>query len=96
MIMRIFSLLHGLIFLFLFSTFAQTVIAADGYLGMSMPGSWRPFADNSPWNTPIPSNAVTHPDSGAIINTVLYSLSISGGGKSSSLFYEVVSSYARS
>lgn len=80
MIKRTFSSLCGFIFLLLFGTFAQTAIATDGYLGMSMPGSWRPFADNSPWNTPIPSNANVHPDSGSIINTVLYSLSISGGG----------------
>ena len=30
---------------------------ADGLLGNSLPGSWRPFADDSPWNTPIPAAA---------------------------------------
>lgn len=70
----------------LFSAFAQISIAQQapdsdaGYMGMSIAGWWRPFADNSPWNTPIPSTAVSDPDSGSIINTVLASLRISGGG----------------
>jgi len=29
----------------------------NGLLGQSLPGSWRPFADDSPWNTPIPADA---------------------------------------
>lgn len=28
-----------------------------GLLGQSLPGSWRPFAADSPWNTPIPADA---------------------------------------
>ena len=36
-------------------------------LGNSLPGTWRPFSDDSPWNTPIPSNAPTHSNSAQII-----------------------------
>jgi PKD repeat protein len=36
-------------------------------IGMSLPGTWRPFRPDSPWNTPIPTEAQTHPDSDAII-----------------------------
>lgn len=42
----------------------------DGILGISLPGSWRPFNDRSPWNTPIPLGAKTHPDSQVIINAI--------------------------
>jgi hypothetical protein len=38
-----------------------------GVIGNSLPGSWRPFSDDSPWNTPIEENARTHPDSEKII-----------------------------
>jgi chitodextrinase len=41
-----------------------------GYLGISMPGAWRPFNAASPWNTPIPLNAPTHVDSDVIMGTV--------------------------
>jgi hypothetical protein len=37
-------------------------------IGNSLPGDWRPFSINSPWNTPIPENASTHPLSSIIIN----------------------------
>jgi hypothetical protein len=40
-------------------------------IGQSLPGSWRPFSDDSPWNTPIPVTASTHPDSDAIIATAV-------------------------
>ena len=40
-------------------------------IGNSLPGSWRPFSDKSPWNTPIPDNAPRHPDSKEIINFAL-------------------------
>lgn len=36
-------------------------------IGNSLPGKWRPFSDSSPWNTPISTNALTHPDSDRII-----------------------------
>lgn len=35
--------------------------------GQSLPGSWRPFNDDSPWNTSIGSDARVHPMSEAII-----------------------------
>lgn len=38
-----------------------------GILGNSLPGGWRPFADDSPWNTPIPADAATHPSSDLVI-----------------------------
>lgn len=41
-----------------------------GIFGNSLPGSWRPFSDASPWNTPIPADAPTHPDSGIIMTLV--------------------------
>ena len=40
-------------------------------IGNSLPGTWRPFSRNSPWNTPIAANAKTHPDSAKIMATVL-------------------------
>jgi len=40
-------------------------------IGNSLPGTWRPFSGNSPWNTPIAANAKTHPDSDKIMATVL-------------------------
>jgi hypothetical protein len=30
--------------------------------------AWRPFSDDSPWNTPIPANVATDPDSTALID----------------------------
>lgn len=36
--------------------------------GQSLPGTWRPFADNSPWNTPITPDASIHTMSAAIVN----------------------------
>jgi hypothetical protein len=40
-------------------------------IGNSLPGTWRPFSDDSPWNTPIPPDAVGHPDSDGIMATVV-------------------------
>lgn len=37
-------------------------------LGNSLPGTWRPFLRNSPWNTPIAPDAATHPDSALILD----------------------------
>ncbi len=39
-------------------------------LGNSLPGTWRPFSADSPWNTPIPDNTATHPDSAQIMSLV--------------------------
>lgn len=41
--------------------------AQDGVIGNSLPGTWRPFSADSPWNTPIPSAAAVHPDSASIM-----------------------------
>ncbi len=41
-----------------------------GIIGNSLPGTWRPFSKDSPWNTPIPTNAKVHPDSSLIMQTV--------------------------
>ena len=35
--------------------------------GQRLPGTWRPFSDDSPWNTPIPAGARVHELSDAII-----------------------------
>jgi hypothetical protein len=42
----------------------------EAVLGNSLPGTWRPFATNSPWNTPIPEDAQSHPKSARIISFV--------------------------
>jgi len=39
-----------------------------GVIGNSLPGNWRPFSSDSPWNCPISRDAVKHPDSDGIIN----------------------------
>lgn len=39
----------------------------QGIIGHSLPGSYRPFSDDSPWNRPIPATVPTHPDSQKII-----------------------------
>jgi hypothetical protein len=38
--------------------------------GNTLPGDWRPFSDDSPWNTPIPADAVPHPDSALVLRTL--------------------------
>jgi hypothetical protein len=38
-----------------------------GVIGNSLPGTWRPFRSDSPWNTPIPSLSPVHPDSATIV-----------------------------
>ena len=45
--------------------------SAEMVLGNSLPGTWRPFSDDSPWNTPIPDNAATHPNSDAFIELAI-------------------------
>ncbi|MEO5361005.1 MAG: hypothetical protein H7843_11260 [Nitrospirota bacterium] len=37
----------------------------------SLPGDWRPFSDDSPWNRPIPADAKTHPNSEIIMKTIV-------------------------
>ncbi len=64
-------LLQCLLFL-IFSAFAQTTFASDGYLGMGLDGNWRPFADNSFWNMPLTTVPVReHPYSSQIMNTIM-------------------------
>jgi hypothetical protein len=40
-------------------------------LGNSLPATWRPFLAESPWNSPIESNAQKHPDSDVIMAHML-------------------------
>ena len=39
-------------------------------IGINLPGTWRPFGDDSPWNTPIKSNPAIHPKSDIIIQRI--------------------------
>jgi hypothetical protein len=63
----------------LFCTVAQICIAQEepdvngipGYLGMSMKGNWRPYNNNSPWNTIIPAGVEDHVQSPAIIDDMI-------------------------
>ena len=45
--------------------------STSGIIGGSLPGTWRPFSDDSPWNQPIPANATVHPDNDRIMETVV-------------------------
>lgn len=47
--------------------FPADTSGADGYIGVGFPGGWRPFSDDSPWNTPIGANPVIDRNSGTII-----------------------------
>lgn len=42
-----------------------------GIIGGSLPGTWRPFSDDSPWNQPIPANATVHPENDQIMSTMV-------------------------
>lgn len=44
--------------------------SGKAYLGMSLPASWRPFSDDSPWNAPIGENPELDPNSGTIIDFI--------------------------
>ncbi len=44
--------------------------ADQGLIGSSLPGDWRPFSEDSPWNTPISEDAQAHPQSDAIVFTL--------------------------
>jgi hypothetical protein len=39
-------------------------------IGISLPGTWRPFSDDSPWNIPIKMNPVVHPGSEIIMQRI--------------------------
>lgn len=43
------------------------IMNAEGVLGNSLPGTWRPFSAESPWNKTISATAQKHPDSDQII-----------------------------
>lgn len=43
---------------------------SEGYLGTSLPADFRPFSDDSPWNTPIPSAAELEPNSAAMVQNI--------------------------
>jgi hypothetical protein len=45
---------------------------ADGGLAET-PAVWRPFSDDSPWNTPIPADVELEPDSAALIDDLAHS-----------------------
>jgi hypothetical protein len=45
--------------------------SSSGIIGGSLPGTWRPFSDDSPWNQPIPADATVHPDNDLIMATVV-------------------------
>jgi hypothetical protein len=44
--------------------------AGSAVVGNSMPGDWRPFSSDSPWNTPIAADVDTHPESDQIMATL--------------------------
>ncbi len=54
-------------------------------IGNRLPAGWRPFASDSVWNTPIPEDALTHPDSEQII-TFAEELALRGNLRFSSSF----------
>jgi hypothetical protein len=43
----------------------------DEIIGNSLPGTWRPFSDDSPWNSKIGPSPPIHTDNSAIMVTVL-------------------------
>ena len=45
--------------------------SSSGIIGGSLPGTWRPFSDDSPWNQPIPADARVHADNDLIMATVV-------------------------
>ena len=51
--------------------FFEDVSSSSGILGSSLPGTWRPFSDDSPWNQPISANATVHPENDQIMSTVV-------------------------
>ena len=51
--------------------FFEGDFSSVGIIGGSLPGTWRPFSDDSAWNTPIPANATVHQDNDQIMSTVV-------------------------
>ena len=45
--------------------------SSSDIIGGSLPGTWRPFSDDSPWNRPIPANASVRPENDQIMSTVV-------------------------
>jgi hypothetical protein len=45
--------------------------SSSDIIGNSLPGTWRPFSDDSPWNQPIPANATVHPENDQVMSTVV-------------------------
>jgi hypothetical protein len=43
----------------------------DAVIGFSLPGDWRPFSDDSPWNTPVGLKPVVHPKSDIIMQRII-------------------------
>jgi hypothetical protein len=43
----------------------------DALIGSSLPPTWRPFANDSPWNTKIDPSPTLHPDNTAIMGTIV-------------------------
>jgi hypothetical protein len=43
----------------------------DAVIGISLPGDWRPFSDDSPWNTPVGLKTVVHPKSDIIMQRII-------------------------
>ena len=52
-------------------TFYPGNYAAAGIIGNSLPGTWRPFSAQSPWNRAIDSRAQAHQDNGLIMQTLV-------------------------
>lgn len=44
--------------------------AQKGIIGQSLPATWRPFSENSPWNTPIPKGVKQHVFSDKIVTSI--------------------------
>lgn len=73
------ALLSLLCVLFVGVAFCQPLDKHDFYpgdysdssiIGISLPGTWRPFSDDSPWNIPIKLNPIIHPKSEIIMQRI--------------------------
>lgn len=60
-----------LLFIFLLTQGALTQGVSSALEQGSLPGNWRPFSEDSPWNKPIPHDAKTHPESAMIMKTIV-------------------------
>lgn len=63
----------GIIFVFSFLIINQQLHydAENWVKGNSLPGDWRPFSENSPWNKEIRKNAQTHPKNYLIMRSMV-------------------------